>query len=127
MKKQLVLSVLIFTVVAAGIMTSGCPAGGGCHYREYEGLVTVADIDRRSGEDGAAGTGDEKIFVSLTFKAEGEAPAPAAAFSEDMQLTHAEVEQKGIKIGRQFRTRARYIDSGSCNPGPYLDKVDNWR
>lgn len=127
MKKQLLSSVLLFMIAAAGGITSGCPAGGGCQYKDYEGVVTIEDVRRQSEETSASANPDEIFFIFYKFKADAEAPPPVGNSSGETQLTRREIDQKEIKIGRQFRAKAGYIERGTCNPGPYLEKIEKWR
>lgn len=127
MKKQLLSSILLFMLVAAGGLTSGCPVGGGCQYKDYEGIVTIEDVSRQSDETSALENPDEKLFVLYRFKADAETPRPVSNFSGQTQLTRQEIEQKEVKIGRQFRAKANYIERGTCNPGPYLEEFEKWR
>lgn len=127
MKKQLLSSILLFMLAAAGGLISGCPVGGGCRYKDYEGVITIEDIRRQSDETSAPESPDEKLFVFYTFKADAEAPRPVSNFSGQTQLTRREIEQKEVKIGRQFRANAGYIERGTCNPGPYLEEFEKWR
>lgn len=127
MKKRLLSSILLFMVAAAGGIISGCPVGGGCRYKDYEGVITIQDIRHQSDETSEPESPDEKLFVFYTFKADADAPRLVGNFPGETQLTRREIEQKEVKIGRQFRAKANYIERGSCNPGPYLEKFEKWR
>lgn len=110
--------------------TSGCPGsvGGGCAYKDYEGVIIIKDIRPLADERSAARNPDEQLFVSYIFRASApDAPAPVGNFSGETHLTGRDIEQKAITIGKQFRGKAKYIEHGSCNPGPYLDKFENWQ
>jgi len=128
MKKQLLSSVLLFMIAAAaGGLISGCPVGGGCRYKDYEGVITIEDIRRQSDETSAPESPDEKLFIFYKFKADADAPPPVGNFSGETQLTRQAIDQKEIKINRQFRAKAKYIERGTCNPGPYLEEFEKWR
>lgn len=114
-------------LVAAGGITSGCPVGGGCEYKDYEGVITIKDISRQADENAVTGNQDEKLYVSYVFQAAADAPPPVSNFPGETLLTRREIEQKAVKIGRQFRGKAKYIERGSCNPGPNLEKFENWQ
>lgn len=125
MRNYLGLTILMIGIAAGGVST-GCPVGGGCQYKDHQGLVTIQDIQRQSSEKSRSEPADEQLFVFYTFKAGAEAPEPVSEFSESRLFTRREVEQRGIKTGRQFRAKASYLDRGSCNPGPYLVKPEEW-
>ncbi len=127
MKEQFLSSALLFALAAAVGIISGCPAGGDCRYKDYEGVVTIEDIRRQSDDTSAPESPDEKLFIFYTFKVDTETPRPVSTFSENKLLTRREIEQKEIKTGRQFRAKAGYIERGTCNPGPYLEQFEKWR
>ena len=127
MKNQLLSSILLFMLVVAGGITSGCPTGGGCRYKDYEGIITIEEVHRQSDKTSAPESSDEKLFIFYRFKADAEAPNQVSNFSGNMELTRQQIEQKEIKIGRQFRAKAGYIEHGTCNPGPYLENFENWQ
>lgn len=127
MQKQLFTSIISILLIAAAIIMSGCPVGGGCRYKDYEGTVTITKIPGPSEKNGAPERPDDKLFIFYTFTPDGDAPNEVKSFSENMEVTRQQIEQKEIKVDRQFRAKAGYIERGSCNPGPYLEKVENWR
>ncbi len=114
-------------LVVAGGITSGCPVGGGCEYKNYEGVITIKDITRQAGEIAAPERPDEKLHVSYTFQTAADAPPSVNNFSGETLLTRGEIERKAVKIGGRFRGKAKYIERGTCNPGPYLEEIENWR
>ncbi len=140
MKKQL-LSFILMLMLAGGL-ASGCSkssiannssvnneevTGGNCQYKDYEGVVTIKEIQRPSNANAAPGNSQEKLSVSYSFKAEGYAPESVRLISGKMELTQEEIDRKSIKTGKQFRTKASYIERGTCNPGPYLDDFEKWQ
>ena len=127
MKKRLLSFILLLMLTAAGGIISGCPVGGGCRYKDYEGVITIEDIRNQSDETSAPESPDDKLFVFYTFKAGAESPRPVVNFRGQTQLTQREIERREVKIGMQFRAKANYIERGTCNPGPYLEEFEKWR
>lgn len=94
--------------------------GGPCQYRDYPGAVTVKEVRASAG-------GDEVVTVEFDADASGAAPQPAQHFSRDVPLSREQAARVGVAAGKKYRASAGYITRGTCNPGPYLARPDDWR
>lgn len=94
--------------------------GGPCQYRDYPGAVNVKEVRASAG-------GDEMVTVEFDADASGAAPQPARHFSRDMTLSREQAARMGVAAGKKYRASASYITQGTCDPGPYLARPDEWQ
>lgn len=124
MKKQL----LLILAVSAFISGCGFMDTAPCAYKEYEAVITIKEIQRQASNTALPESPQETLRVIYTFESEGHASPPSlATISGQLNLKREEVEQKGIKVGKQYYTKATYTEEKTCAPGPFIEGFDKWK
>lgn len=124
MKKQLLLLNLLVAAFASGCHFLEDPY---CSSKEYEAVITIREIRRQSSDAALPESPQDKLSVIYAFESEGHAPPPITTVTGQLNLKREEVEQKGIKVGKQYRTKATYNEEKSCPPGPFIEGFDKWK
>lgn len=93
--------------------------GGPCQYKQYPGTVTVREVH-------ASPAGDEVVTVEFEPDA-GARWILTQRLIKEYQFPREKAEQKGFAVGKKFRAEARFIEHGTCSPGPYLAEPEEWQ
>jgi hypothetical protein len=131
MKNQIRTIIFLSFFLSLGFLI-GCPVGGRCSYKDYPGTVTVKEIvDPFSGKE-VSSSGDkngERLFIKFDFIADtgGNVPTKVQRISDSVQITREEKERSGVAVGKTYRTFASYIETGTCSPGPDVERFEKWK
>ena len=129
MRFQYVILVLLF--IGGGLFTACSndqraddPAGmHRCIYKSYSGELTIEEV--RYNPD----SGDKPYVIHYKFKTDSQ-DIVSQLKPTDLEtdwLTAEQISTFDIKPGKKFRADVKYIVSGTCAPGPYLESPENWR
>ena len=126
MGKRLLSFILLLLATSESLFILGCNsnqemAAGDCSYKDYNGIVTIKSIETDP-------KSSDNLGVNYMFEAEdSNTISQVKRIPGTITLPKQIIEQKGIKAGKQFHTKASYIEKGSCEPGPTLDNFYNWQ
>ena len=124
--------VLIFILIIFSSFISGCRnevgggsyKGGTCEYESNGGVLTIEEVLHDDIKF-------EKTGYLVKYKFEADNPDVTKRIKRENNtiddLTKEQILKGDIKPGKQFRTNVKYIVSGTCVPGPYLEDFEDWR
>jgi hypothetical protein len=124
--------VILITLFIVGGFFTACsndqrvddPAGmHRCIYKSYSGELTVEEVRY------SPGTGDKSYLLTYKFKADSQ-DIVSQIKPTDLEtdwVTAEQISTFDIKPGKKFRADVKFIVSGTCAPGPYLEEPKNWR
>jgi hypothetical protein len=118
---------MVFSSVISGCRDKGVGeriSGGSCEYQSYNGVLTIEEVLHDESRF-------EKTGYRVTYNFEAKNPEVTERIKRENNtiddLTKEQILKGDIKPGKQFRTNVKYIVSGACAPGPYLEDFENWR